>query len=390
VVGVIPAALVAKEVAHTGLTDLRVVNSMHERKALMSDLADAFVALPGGWGTLEEFFEVLTWAQLGLHRKPCGLLNAQGYFDRCWPFWITPSTRGSSGPECRVDRVAATPGELLDRLESPLRRQLRNGWIGRASRHYAPRRHDEETLMIKVSVMYPNGAGTTFDLTTTWGSTCRWCRPSSGPRSRRSRWTTVSAAASRCGAPFVAMCHLHFDSVMPSSRPSARTRGDRGRHPELHQRPADGAGERGQALMRRPPARAAAGRSRRRRNRAAVGRRDLREALRVVPRPDEPAHSPRDALTKMSPARILRTLDFGLMMSVAYPLRRDEREAVARVSRHRSRRHRAAVAGDVQGGRALARARWAHGPDGRRPLPTPDFQRPIKRASAPRGASVSS
>ena len=81
VIGVIPRALVEKEVAHSGLTDLRVVTSMHERKAMMADLADAFIALPGGWGTLDEMFEILTWAQLGLHHKPCGLLNVQGYFD---------------------------------------------------------------------------------------------------------------------------------------------------------------------------------------------------------------------------------------------------------------------------------------------------------------------
>lgn len=81
VIGVIPEALVAKEVAHTGLTELKVVGSMHERKALMSELSDAFIALPGGLGTFEEFFEVLTWAQLGFHRKPCGLLNIDGYFD---------------------------------------------------------------------------------------------------------------------------------------------------------------------------------------------------------------------------------------------------------------------------------------------------------------------
>ncbi len=81
VTGVIPESLVVKELAHRSLTELRVVGSMHERKALMADLADAFVALPGGWGTWEEFFEVLTWGQLGLHRKPCGLLNARGYFD---------------------------------------------------------------------------------------------------------------------------------------------------------------------------------------------------------------------------------------------------------------------------------------------------------------------
>ncbi|MFI5396053.1 MAG: TIGR00730 family Rossman fold protein [Candidatus Binatia bacterium] len=82
VIGVIPEALVAKEVAHEGLPDLRVVGSMHERKALMTELADAFVALPGGYGTLEEFCEVVTWAQLGLHRKPCGLLNVGGFYDR--------------------------------------------------------------------------------------------------------------------------------------------------------------------------------------------------------------------------------------------------------------------------------------------------------------------
>jgi uncharacterized protein (TIGR00730 family) len=81
VIGIMPGALMAKEVAHAGLTDLRVVGSMHERKALMTELSDAFVALPGGYGTLEEFCEVLTWAQLGIHRKPCGLLNVNGYYD---------------------------------------------------------------------------------------------------------------------------------------------------------------------------------------------------------------------------------------------------------------------------------------------------------------------
>jgi uncharacterized protein (TIGR00730 family) len=80
VIGVIPKMLVEKEIAHHGLTDLRVVGSMHERKALMVDLADGFIALPGGIGTLEEFFEVWTWGQLGLHAKPCGLLDACGYF----------------------------------------------------------------------------------------------------------------------------------------------------------------------------------------------------------------------------------------------------------------------------------------------------------------------
>jgi len=81
VIGVIPRALVEKERSHPRLSDLRVVGSMHERKALMAELSDAFIALPGGFGTLEEFCEVLTWTQLGLHRKPCGILNAEGYFD---------------------------------------------------------------------------------------------------------------------------------------------------------------------------------------------------------------------------------------------------------------------------------------------------------------------
>ena len=81
VIGVIPSALAAKEIAHGGLTELHVVSSMHERKALMADLADAFVAVPGGWGTCEELFEIVTWAQLGIHRKPCGILNVDGYYD---------------------------------------------------------------------------------------------------------------------------------------------------------------------------------------------------------------------------------------------------------------------------------------------------------------------
>ncbi len=79
-IGVIPESLMAKEVGHTGLTELRIVNSMHERKALMSDLADGFIALPGGFGTIEEFCEVVTWSQLGLQSKPCGLLNVENYY----------------------------------------------------------------------------------------------------------------------------------------------------------------------------------------------------------------------------------------------------------------------------------------------------------------------
>ena len=81
VIGVIPGALAQREVAHEGLAELRVVRTMHERKALMSELSDAVIALPGGLGTMDELFEMLTWAQLGIHAKPCGLLNVSGYYD---------------------------------------------------------------------------------------------------------------------------------------------------------------------------------------------------------------------------------------------------------------------------------------------------------------------
>ena len=81
VVGVIPRALATKELLHTGVPDMRIVNTMHDRKALMAELADAFIAMPGGFGTLEELFEVITWGQLGIHSKSIGLLNVGGYFD---------------------------------------------------------------------------------------------------------------------------------------------------------------------------------------------------------------------------------------------------------------------------------------------------------------------
>ncbi len=86
VIGVIPKSLVERELAHTGVSALHIVPTMHERKALMADLSDAFIALPGGFGTLDEFFEILTWAQLGIHSKPCGVLNVDGYFDSLLAF----------------------------------------------------------------------------------------------------------------------------------------------------------------------------------------------------------------------------------------------------------------------------------------------------------------
>jgi uncharacterized protein (TIGR00730 family) len=117
VIGVIPEALVAMEVAHHGLADLRIVGSMHERKALMAELADAFVALPGGFGTLEEFCEVLTWSQLGLHAKPCGLLNVEGYYDPLLALFDHAVEERFVHPQHRgMVLRAASPGPLLDAL----------------------------------------------------------------------------------------------------------------------------------------------------------------------------------------------------------------------------------------------------------------------------------
>ncbi len=119
VIGVIPEALVEKEIAHRGLSDLRVVKSMHERKALMSDLADAFMALPGGYGTLEEFCEVLTWSQLGLQKKPCGLLNVCGYYDALLSMFDHAQQEGFVKPEHR-EMVASD--EDPEKLVAALRR----------------------------------------------------------------------------------------------------------------------------------------------------------------------------------------------------------------------------------------------------------------------------
>ncbi|HET9415067.1 MAG TPA: TIGR00730 family Rossman fold protein, partial [Pseudolabrys sp.] len=118
VTGVIPDALVSKEVAHRGLSDLRVVGSMHERKALMAELSDGFIAMPGGIGTLEEFFEMLSWAQLGLHEKPCGLLNVAGYYDRLIAFLDHAVVEDFIKPKHRALMiVGAQPERLLDRFE---------------------------------------------------------------------------------------------------------------------------------------------------------------------------------------------------------------------------------------------------------------------------------
>jgi len=118
VIGVIPRMFVNKGIDHWGLTEVRVVDSMHERKAIMAELGDAFIALPGGMGTLEEFFEVLTWAQLGIHRKPCGLLNVCGYYDRLVDFLNHSVAERFIRREHRsMILVADTPTALLQKLQ---------------------------------------------------------------------------------------------------------------------------------------------------------------------------------------------------------------------------------------------------------------------------------
>ena len=116
-IGVMPQALIDREIGHPGLTELKVVDSMHERKALMAELADAFVAVPGGIGTLEELIEVYTWSQLGIHDKACGVLNVNGYYDHLAALLDHAVAEGFLRPQHRaVLSVASEPAELLDRL----------------------------------------------------------------------------------------------------------------------------------------------------------------------------------------------------------------------------------------------------------------------------------
>jgi uncharacterized protein (TIGR00730 family) len=119
VVGVIPAALATREVAHAGLSELRVVETMHMRKALMAELSDGFVALPGGFGTLDELCEALTWAQLGIHAKPCALLNVDDYFAGLLAFFDHAVATGFLAPDIRaLLRLETDPERLLDALEN--------------------------------------------------------------------------------------------------------------------------------------------------------------------------------------------------------------------------------------------------------------------------------
>jgi|HubBroStandDraft_6_1064221.scaffolds.fasta_scaffold05576_5 uncharacterized protein (TIGR00730 family) len=133
-IGVIPKSLVEKEIAHTSLTELRIVNSMHERKALMADLADAFVLLPGGFGSWEEFCEIFTWLQLGIHRKPCGVLNVSGYYDA---LLMQASRAVSDGfvPASHLESltIETDPRRLLSRLaEAPVLQEAK--WMNKQER----------------------------------------------------------------------------------------------------------------------------------------------------------------------------------------------------------------------------------------------------------------
>jgi uncharacterized protein (TIGR00730 family) len=132
VIGIIPRTLVDKEIAHGGLTELKIVDSMHQRKALMSELSDAFIAMPGGYGTFEEFCEVLTWTQLGLQSKPCGLLNVDGFYDPLLQLFDHAVTEQFLKPAHRALVLAdADPESLLNRLfTTPV--PIVSKWIDRA------------------------------------------------------------------------------------------------------------------------------------------------------------------------------------------------------------------------------------------------------------------
>jgi uncharacterized protein (TIGR00730 family) len=129
-IGVIPDVLAIREVAHKGLNELFVVNSMHKRKAKMAELSDGFIALPGGWGTIEEIFEMLTWAQLGLHEKPCGLLNISCYYDHLFSFLEHAIDQRFVQQEFRpMIMMDESAGDLLDRFRDYRAPQVKK-WTG--------------------------------------------------------------------------------------------------------------------------------------------------------------------------------------------------------------------------------------------------------------------
>ncbi len=134
-IGVMPQALVDREIGHTGTSELRVVGSMHERKAGMADLSDAFIALPGGAGTLEELFEVYTWSQLGLHDKPCGLLDVEGYFSGLVGFLDHAVEERFLREEHRAQLIVERePRVLIERLAEFEPRAVTPKWIDREER----------------------------------------------------------------------------------------------------------------------------------------------------------------------------------------------------------------------------------------------------------------
>jgi hypothetical protein len=120
VIGVMPVASIAEEIAHSGLTELRIVNSFAERKALMAELSNAFVVMPGGFGTLDELSEMVTWTQIGLHRKRCGLLNVEGFYDSLLSFLDHATTQGFISQEHRSIVLSdKNPERLLVKLIDP-------------------------------------------------------------------------------------------------------------------------------------------------------------------------------------------------------------------------------------------------------------------------------
>jgi hypothetical protein len=130
VIGVIPGPLASREIAHAGVTEMRIVESMHERKATMASLVDGFIALPGGLGTLEETLEILTWAQLGIHRKPIGVLNVEGYYDALLRLLTHAVREGFVRPEYfGLLLFGDTPAELLDRFATWQPPAIARAWL---------------------------------------------------------------------------------------------------------------------------------------------------------------------------------------------------------------------------------------------------------------------
>jgi uncharacterized protein (TIGR00730 family) len=135
VIGVIPDGLMRREIGHLGLSKLHVVSSMHERKALMADLSDAFIALPGGYGTLEEFAEAVTWSQLGIQRKPCVLMNVEGYWNSLLALVDHAVKEEFIRPENQsLIRVGSTPKDVLDLISSWQPPRGVEEWLDKAGR----------------------------------------------------------------------------------------------------------------------------------------------------------------------------------------------------------------------------------------------------------------